>query len=150
MSNQPGYRGTAGLVAAEHLSQEHPQCHEWREDSVVPACANRGECLRDDFRREHVRKRQVSVLKELTSQKTHLSRKPSLCTVPHPWASLPVMGVLPNLIYAREAFLAYVNSPEHYTRNLRAIRRSDQRAHCTSTILLETLVSACRSVGLRG
>ena len=25
--------------------------------------------------------------------------------MPHPWAYLPVMGLLPNLIYAREALL---------------------------------------------
>ena len=25
--------------------------------------------------------------------------------MPHPWASLPVMGLLPNLSYAREALL---------------------------------------------
>jgi hypothetical protein len=42
--------------------------------------------------------------------------------MPHPWASLPMMGVLPNLIYAREALFAYVNSPERDMRNLRAIR----------------------------
>jgi len=48
MCNQPGHRGTARGVGAEHLSQEHPECHEWREDSVVPAYANRRECLRDN------------------------------------------------------------------------------------------------------
>src|SRR6516162_6532505 len=103
MRNQPGHRGTAGLVGAEHLSQEHPECHQWREDSVVPACANRRECLRDDFRREHVRERQVSVLKKLLSQKSHLTVNRSLGQMPHPWASLPVMGLLTNLIYASEA-----------------------------------------------
>jgi hypothetical protein len=36
------------------------------------------------------------------------------------------MGVLPNLIYAREALFAYVNSPKRDMRNLRAIRRIDR------------------------
>ena len=102
MGNQPSHRGTAGGVGAEHLSQEHPKCHESREDSVVPTCANRGECLRDDFRREHVRERQFSVLKKLLSQKSHRPLHPSLRKMPHPWASLPTMGVLPYLIDLRE------------------------------------------------
>jgi hypothetical protein len=105
MGNQPSHGGSAGLVRAEHLSQEHPERHEWREDSVVPACANRRECLRDDFRREHVRERRASVLKKLLSQKTDLPLNPSLGRMPHPWASLPVMGLLPNPIYAIEALL---------------------------------------------
>ena len=105
MCNQPGHRGTAGGVGAEHLSQEHPESHEWRVDAVVPACANRRECLRDDIRREDIAERQVSVLKKLLSQKTHLPLNRSLAKMPHPWASLPVMGLLPNLIYAREALL---------------------------------------------
>jgi hypothetical protein len=46
MRDQPSHRGTTGVVGAEHLSQEHPECHEWCENSVVPACANRRECLR--------------------------------------------------------------------------------------------------------
>jgi hypothetical protein len=123
MCNQPGHRGTAGVVGAENLSQEHPERYEWREDSVVPACANRRECLRNDFPREHVSERQVSILKKLLSQKTHLTLDPSLGKMPHPWASLPVMGVLPNPIYAREAVFAYVNSYERDMKNLRAIRR---------------------------
>jgi hypothetical protein len=105
MRNQPGRCGTAGGVRTDHLSQEHPECHEWREDSVVPARADCLECLGDDFRREHVRERQVSVLKKLLSEKTHLPLNPSLGKMPHPWASLPMVGLLPNLIYAREAFL---------------------------------------------
>src|SRR6516165_2488889 len=100
MRNQPSHRGTAGVVGAQNLSQEHPECHEWREDSVVPACANRSECLRNNFRREHVRERQISVLKKLLPQKTHLTLDPSLSRIPHPWASLPVMGVLRNPIYS--------------------------------------------------
>jgi hypothetical protein len=128
MRNQPGHRGTARGVGAEHLSQEHPERYEWREDRVVPACANRRECLRNDFRREHIRERQISVLKKLLSQKTHLTLDPTLGKMPHPRASLPMMGVLPNLIYAREALFAYVNSPERDMKNLRAIRRSDRSA----------------------
>jgi len=77
MRNQPGHRGTAGRVGAEHLSQEHPECHEWRVDAVVPACASRCKCLRDNFRREHVRERQVSVLEKLLSEKTQLPLNPS-------------------------------------------------------------------------
>jgi hypothetical protein len=83
--------------------------------------------LRNDFRREHVRERQVSVLKNLLSQKSHLPLHPSLREMPHPWASLPTMGVLPNLIYAREALFAYVISPKRDMRNLCAIRLIDRR-----------------------
>ena len=62
--------------------------------------------LARDFRREHVRERQVSVLEKLLSEKTHLPLNPSLGKMPHPWASLPVMGLFPNLIIdAREALL---------------------------------------------
>jgi hypothetical protein len=60
------------------------------------------------------------------SQKTHLTLDPSLGKMPHPWASLPLMGVLPNLIYAREALFAYVNSPERDMKKLRAIRLIDR------------------------
>jgi hypothetical protein len=105
MRDQPSHGGTAGVVGAENLPQKHPERYERREDSVVPACANCRKCLRDDFRREHVCERQVSVLKKLAAQKSHLPLKPSLGKMPHPWASLPVMGVLPNLTYAREALL---------------------------------------------
>jgi hypothetical protein len=38
-------------------------------------------------------------------RKSHLPLKRSLGKMPHPWASLPVGGVLPNSIYAREALL---------------------------------------------
>jgi hypothetical protein len=46
--------------------------------------------------------------------------------MPHPWASLPTMGVLPYLIYASEALFAYVISPKRDMRNLRAIRMIDR------------------------
>jgi hypothetical protein len=46
--------------------------------------------------------------------------------MPHPWASLPTMGVLPYLIYASEALFAYVISPKRDMRNLRAIRLIDR------------------------
>jgi hypothetical protein len=68
--------------------------------------------LRDDFRRKHVCERQTSVLKKLTSQKPHLPLKRPLCKMPHPWASLPVMGVLAKPIYAREALLPMSVGPK--------------------------------------
>ena len=61
--------------------------------------------LRDDLLREDIGEWQISVLKKLTSQKSDLLPKPSLVKITHPWASLPLMGLLPNTIYAREAFL---------------------------------------------
>jgi hypothetical protein len=45
------------------------------------------------------------------------------------------MGVLPNLIDAREGLFAYVNSPERDIRNLRAIRRIDRRAQIACSML---------------
>jgi len=39
------------------------------------------------------------------SQESRLLLKPSLARIAHPWASLPVMDVLPNTIYASEVFL---------------------------------------------
>jgi hypothetical protein len=68
--------------------------------------------LARDFRREHVRERQVSVLRKLLSEKTHLPLKRSFGKMPHPWASLPVMGLLPNPIYAREALSPMSIHPE--------------------------------------
>jgi hypothetical protein len=61
--------------------------------------------LRDDPVGEHIAERQLSVLKKLKPQESHLLLKPSVVRISHPWASLPVMDVLPNTIYAREAFL---------------------------------------------
>ena len=70
------------------------------------------------------RERQVSVLKKLLPQEFHLLPNPSLVRIPHPWASLPVMGVLPNTYLRKRGLFAYVNSREHDMKNLRAIRRS--------------------------
>jgi hypothetical protein len=44
-------------------------------------------------------------LQKLLPQETHLLPKPSVVRIAHLEASLPVMDVLPNNVYASEAFL---------------------------------------------
>jgi hypothetical protein len=73
--------------------------------------------LRDDALSEHTGERKVSILKKLPPQETRLLPKPSLVRVPHPWASLPVMDVLPSTIYASEAFLPISLSDKNLPRN---------------------------------
>jgi hypothetical protein len=50
--------------------------------------------------------------------------KPSLVKISHLWASLPVMGLMTNPIYASEAFLpmSFPLSTQELSEGLRAIR----------------------------
>ena len=114
------------MIRTQNLTQEDPQRNQRRIDPIQPAHIDCCQCLRDDPLGEHIAERQISVLKKLTSQKSHLLPKPSLARISHPWASLPVMDVLPNTIYAREAFFAYVTSSYGLAGDLRAIRHIDR------------------------
>ena len=94
MRNQTRDGRTTGMVRAQDLAQEDPQRDERRIDAVHPIDIHCCQCLRDDRLREHIRERQVRVLEKLSSQKSDLSLKPSLVTITHPWASLPVVDLL--------------------------------------------------------
>ena len=61
--------------------------------------------MRDDALSEHIGERKVSILKKLPPQEIRLLPNRSSVRISQPWASLPVMDVLPNTIYASEAFL---------------------------------------------
>ena len=88
----------------------------------IPNQQHNSDACETTSHREHVRERQVSVLKKLLSQESHLPLHPCLGKMPHLWAPLPTMGVLPYLIYAREALFSNVTSPKRDMRNLCAIR----------------------------
>jgi len=70
-----------------------------------PTRADCCQCLLDHLFGEDVCEGKVTFLSELTPQKTHLLPKPSLVTILHRMASLPVMDLWLNLSTAREAFL---------------------------------------------
>ncbi len=76
-------------------------------------------------------------------QESHLLAKPSAARIPPSLASLPLMDVLPNTIYAREALFAYVSPSQRLTEQLRAIRVSDRGAkNALSTIQVQSTVAA--------
>ena len=72
MGDQPSDCGTAGVVGAEHLSQEHPERHKWREDSVVPTYPDRLQRLGEAIRREDLGEGKPTFLHELTSDESDL------------------------------------------------------------------------------
>jgi hypothetical protein len=93
------------MVRTQYLTQENPQRDERRIDPIQPAHIDRCQRLRDDPLSEHIGERKASILKKLPPQEPRLVPKQSLVRISHPWAALPVMGVLPNTIYASEACL---------------------------------------------
>ena len=106
MGDQAGDGRAAGMVGTQNLAQEDPQRDQRRIDPVEPSTRRSLSVLARRYSSERtLLNGKRSVLKKLTPQKTHLLLKPSVVRISHPEASLPVMDVLPNTIYAREAFL---------------------------------------------
>jgi hypothetical protein len=93
------------MVRTQNLAQENPKSDERRINPIQPACVDRCQRLSDDPLGQHIAEGQISVLQKLLPQETHLLPKPSVVRIAHLEASLPVMDVLPNTVYAREAFL---------------------------------------------
>src|ERR1700676_177760 len=122
------------MVRTQDLPQKDPERDQRRIDSVHPERIDRGQCPRHNLLREDVAEWQISVLNKLTPQKTDLLAKPSLVRMMHPWASLPLMGLLPKTIYASEASFAYVILSNGLAEKLRAIRRCDSRCDRSSFV----------------
>jgi hypothetical protein len=66
MDDEAGDCRAARVVRAQHLAQKNPERDERRIDSILPEYADRRECLSDQFFRENIRERQISVLQKLT------------------------------------------------------------------------------------
>jgi hypothetical protein len=88
------------VVGAENLSREHPERHEWREDSVIPADPDRLQRLREAIGREDIGKREVTFLQELTSYESDMLPKSSLTGKSHligllacDGSSIPIISV---------------------------------------------------------
>jgi hypothetical protein len=122
MCNQTGDGSPARLIRAEHLGKKDPQSDQRRIDSIHPIHFDRRQGTCYHRLGKHVAERQTSVLKKLPPQEAHLLPKPTRVRISHPGASLPVMDVVTNTIYAGEALFAYVNLCQQLARNLRAIR----------------------------
>ena len=78
MRDQPSDCSAARMVGAQDLAQEHPQRHQRRIDSIEPTDVDCCQCLRDDPFGKNIGERQVTVLQELTTQKTRLLLEPSV------------------------------------------------------------------------
>src|SRR5262249_47929272 len=74
---------------------EDPQGDQGRKDPVQPA-GDGGQRVRNDPLGEDVSERQVTVLEELTPQKSHLLPEPLLARVAHPWSLLAADGCVGN------------------------------------------------------
>jgi hypothetical protein len=66
--------------------------------------------------RQDVGEWQATILKKLTLEKLELIPKQLLVTIPHLWASLPLMN-LRKSIYASEALFVYVVSGKSLRKN---------------------------------
>ena len=93
MSDQARDGRTTGMILAQHLAKKDPQRDQRRIDPVEPDNIQCFQCLRYNAFRKYIRERQLVVLEELPSQKTHLFAKSSVDRKRHCEASLPGMGV---------------------------------------------------------
>jgi hypothetical protein len=132
VSNKPGHRGTAGVVGAENLSQEHPERHDWREDSAFPADPDRLQRLREEIGREDISKRELTFLQELTSYESDLLTKSSLTGKWHVTGLLACDGSSISIINVGKPGIADLSFSKKVPTNLRAIRRSDRSAQATA------------------
>ena len=128
MGNQPSHCGSAGVVGAENLTQEHPERHEWREDSVIPADPDRLQRLREAMRREDICKRELTFLQELTSYKSDLLTKSSLTGKSRLTGLLACDGSSISIINVGKPAIADLSFSKKVPTDLRAIRVSDRRA----------------------
>jgi hypothetical protein len=60
------------MVGVKNLSQEHPERHKWREDSVIPTDPDRFKRLGEAIRREELGEGKPTFLQELKSYKSDL------------------------------------------------------------------------------
>lgn len=81
------------MTSAENLSQEDPQSYQRRINAFVPRTVDRVERLLNCFARKDVSERVLATLQELLLEKIELTSKQSLVTIPHSWASLPLMNL---------------------------------------------------------
>jgi hypothetical protein len=105
MGDQASHCGATRMFGAEALPQEDPERYQRRIDAVVPAEPDRFEDLCEALCGEDLGEGKTAFLKKLLSEEVDLPLKPTLGRMPHPWASLPMMSLLPYPIYAREALL---------------------------------------------
>src|SRR5207237_3697153 len=121
---QAGHGGAARMFGTQDLPQKYPQRHQGRKDPVQPP-TERCQRLFNDLLREDIGEGQIFVLDKLPSEKADLFAKRAWISIAHPWASLPVMELLPNPIYANEVLFAYVICRYGLAEQLSAIRRCD-------------------------
>ena len=60
------------MISAQHLTEKHSERDQRRIDPVFPNDTTVHQCLPDTRLRQHIRKRQLFVLKKLTTKKTNL------------------------------------------------------------------------------
>src|SRR5262249_46248213 len=93
MGDQAGDGGTAGMVGAEDLSQENPECEQGGKDPVQPA-AERRQRLGQNLLGENAGERQAAVLEKLASQKSRLGVKGCRIRIAHAWGLLAGKGLV--------------------------------------------------------
>ena len=81
------------MVGAEHLLEEDPKGHEWREDPVVPGGLDFFQSLGDALRGEDLGEGELAFLEELLTKEVKLTPKTSLVEVSHRSGSEPVVRV---------------------------------------------------------
>jgi hypothetical protein len=93
--DQSSDRRAAGVVNAEHLLEEDPECHQRREDPIIPGGLNFFQSPGDTPRGKDLGEGELAFLEELLAKKVDLTPKTSLVDVSHRSGSQPVMGVHP-------------------------------------------------------
>jgi hypothetical protein len=105
--NESSDSGPAGVIGTHDLAEKDPQRYQRCVDTLVPSDFNRVQCLLDSFTRQDVGEGSLTILKKLPSEKIELTPEQTLVTIPHSWASLPLMN-FDKSIYASEALFVYV------------------------------------------
>jgi hypothetical protein len=126
MGDQPSHGRTAGMVGAKNLSQEHPERHKWREDSVVPTEVDFFDDICEALCRKDLGERETTFLKKLLSQEVDLLTKSSLTEKSHLTGLLACDGSSISIINVGKPETADPFFSKRVPRKLRAIRRSDR------------------------